>query len=134
MDALSRLPQANVNLLGANRMTLGTPEETKEVPRQLHAGGHLGLKKTLRLFRRRFVGVQEKSLCREVISECLGSQLGSDYKPRDVLKGKIESTSPWNVLSMDIMGPFVAGRKGERHILSIINCFSQYLILIPLHD
>ena len=32
------------------------------------------------------------------------------------------------------MGPFVAGRKGERYILSIIDCFSRYLILVPLHD
>ena len=94
VDALSRLPQDNVNLLGADKTSLVMPEETKEVLRQLHEGGHLGLKKTLKLFRQRFVGVQEKALCREVISECLGCQLGSDYKPRDIPKGKIESTSP----------------------------------------
>ena len=110
------------------------PEETKEVLRQLHAGGHLGLIKTLKLFRQRFVGVQEKTLCREVISKCLGCQLGSDYKPRDVPKGKIESTSTWDVLSIDIMGPFMAGRRGERYILSIIDCFSRYLMLVPLRD
>ena len=28
----------------------------------------------------------------------------------------------------------MAGRKGERYILSIIDCFSRYLILIPLRD
>ena len=92
------------------------------------------LKKTLKQFRQRFVGEQEKALCREVISECLGCQLGSDYKPGDVPKGKIESTSHWDVLSFDIMGPFVAGRRGERYILSIIDCFSRYLILVPLCD
>ena len=113
VDALSRLPLDNVNLLGADRTTLGMPEATKVVLRQLHEGGHLGLKKTLKLFRQRFVGVQEKTLCREVISECLGCQLGSDYKPCDVPKGKIESSSPWDVLSIDIMGPFVAGKQGE---------------------
>ena len=32
------------------------------------------------------------------------------------------------------MVPFVAGRKGERYILSVIDCFSQYLILIPIKD
>ena len=49
-------------------------------------------------------------------------------------KGKIKSTSPWDVLSIDIMGPIVAGRRGERYILSIIDCFSCYLILVPLCD
>ena len=32
------------------------------------------------------------------------------------------------------MGPFVSGRKGERYILSVIDCFSQYLILILIKD
>ena len=31
-------------------------------------------------------------------------------------------------------GPFVAWRKGERYILSVIDCFSRYLILIPIKD
>ena len=133
-DALSRLNKDTINLLGADKTTLRTPEETKEVLQQLHEEGHLGLRKTLKLFRRRFLGVQEKTLCKEVISECLGCQLGSDYKPRDILKGKIESKSPWDILSIDTMGPFVARRKGKGYILSIIDCFSRYLILVPLHD
>ena len=115
-------------------MTLATPEATKTVLRQLHKGGHLGLKKTLKLFWQCFVGIHEKTLCREVISECLGCQLGSDYKPCDVLKGKIEPSSPWDALNIDIMGPFVAGRQGERYTLSIIDCLSRYLILVPFHD
>ena len=32
------------------------------------------------------------------------------------------------------MGPFVPGRKGEQFILSVIDCFSRYLILIPIKD
>ena len=134
VDALGRLTKDAVTLLGADKMTLRTPEETRKVLQKLHEEGHLGLKKTLKLFWRRFIGIQEKALCREVISECLGCQLGLDYKPRDVPKGKIESTSPWDVLSIDVMGPFVAGRKGERYILSITDCFSRYLILVPLRD
>ena len=110
VDALSWLPLGNVNMLVADRTTLEMLEATKEVLRQLHEGGHLGLKKTLKLFWQRFVGVKEKTLSQEVISECLGCQLGSDYKPCDVPKGKIESSSRWDVLSIDIMGPFVAGR------------------------
>ena len=44
-DALSRLSLDNVNLLGADKTTLETPEATKEVLWQLHEGGHLGLKR-----------------------------------------------------------------------------------------
>ena len=134
VDALSQLPLDYVHLLGTEKTTSATPEPAKDVLRHLHEGGHLGLKKTLKLFRDRFVGVQEKALCREVISECLGCQLGSDYKPHDVPKGKIESSFLWDILSIDIMGPYVAGRRGECYVLSVIDCFLCYLILVPLHD
>ena len=49
-------------------------------------------------------------------------------------QGKIESMSPWDVKSIDVMGPFVQGRKGERFILSMTDCFLRYLILIPIKD
>ena len=68
------------------------------------------------------------------MSSCEGCQLVSDYKPRVVPQGKIESTSPWDVISVDVMVPFVVGRKGERYILSVRGCFSQYLILILIKD
>ena len=62
--------------------------------------------------------MQEITLCREVISECIGCQIGSDYRPREVLKGKIESNSPWNALSIDVMGPFCGrAERGAVHTL-----------------
>ena len=73
-------------------------------------------------------------LCESVVTSCEGCQLGSDYRPRKVPHGQIESTSPWDMLSIDVMGPFVGSKKGERYILSIIDCFSKYLILVPLRD
>ena len=73
-------------------------------------------------------------ICQTVVSSCLGCQLGSDYRPRNVPQGQIESTSPWDILSIDVVGPFVSSKKGERYILSIIDCFSKYLILVPLKD
>ena len=60
--------------------------------------------------------------------------MGSDHWPQNVPQGQIESASPWDILSVDVMGPFVSSRKGERYILSIIDCFSKYLILVPLKD
>ena len=73
-------------------------------------------------------------LCQSVVSSCLGCQLGSDYRPKKVPQGQIESVSPWDMLSVDVMGPFKSSRKGERYILSLIDCFSKYLILVPLRD
>ena len=95
---------------------------------------HLGVRKTLRVFCRRFEGVREKMLCQSVVFSCQGCQLGSDYRPRKVPQGQIEFAFPWDMLSVDVMGPFISSKKGERYILSIIDCFSKYLILVPLRD
>ena len=40
VDALSRLNKDAVHLLGADKTTLRTPEETRKVLRQLHEEGH----------------------------------------------------------------------------------------------
>ena len=101
---------------------------------RIHTDGHLGIRKTLRVFCRRFEGIRDKMLCESVVTSCEGCQLGSDYRPRKVPHGQIESTSPWDMLSIDVMGPFIGSKKGERYILSIIDCFSKYLILVPLRD
>ena len=134
VDALSRLPQDSIHLLGQGKVNLSTEEETIEVLERIHQDGHLGILKTLRAFHRRFEGTRDKVICQTVVSSCLGCQLGSDYRPRNVPQGQVESTSPWDILSIEVMGPSVSSKKGERYILSIIDYFSKYLILVPLKD
>ena len=73
-------------------------------------------------------------LCESVVTSCEGCQLGSDYRLRKVPHGQIESTSPWDMLSIDVIDLFFGSKKGERYILSIIDCFSKYLILVPHLD
>ena len=94
----------------------------------------MGVRKTLRVFRRCFEGIRDKMLCESVVTSCEGCQRGSDYQLRKVPHGQIESTSPWDILSIDVMGPFIGSKKGARYILSIIDCFSKYLILEHLQD
>ena len=134
IDALSRLPTDNIHLFGQGKVNLGTEEETREVLERIHQDGHLGIRKILRVFRRRFEGVRDCMVCQAVVSSCLGCQLGSDHRPRKVPQGQIESTSPLDILSIDVMGPFVSSKRGEWYILSIIDCFTKYLILVPLKD
>ena len=124
VDALSRVLMDVVHFLGKEKTVLSSTEATIQVLERIHKDGYLGVKKTLKLFRKRFEVVQEMALCQVIVCSCEGCQLGSDYKPRVVPQGKIESTSPWDVVSIDVVGPFVAERKGERYILSVIDYFS----------
>ena len=79
VDTLSRLPQNNINLLGQGKAILSSEEETWEVLGKIHGDGHLGIRKTLWVFRRKFEGVRDKVICQKVMSSCLGCQLGSDH-------------------------------------------------------
>ena len=47
---------------------------------------------------------------------------------------RVHPPPPWDMLSVDVMGPFIGSKRGERYILSVIDCFSKYLILVPLRD
>ena len=74
VDAPSRLPQDSIHLLGQGKVNLSTEEETREVLERIYQDGHLGIRKTLRVFRRRFEGVRDKVIFQTVVSSCLGCQ------------------------------------------------------------
>ena len=59
VDALSRLPMDMVHFLGKERTVLISAEDTVQVLEWIHKDGHLRVKKTLKLFRRRFEGIRE---------------------------------------------------------------------------
>ena len=40
-------------------------------------------------------------------------------------QGQIESASPWDILSVDVMGLFMSSRKGERYIFIYYLSFQQ---------
>ena len=88
VDALSRLPVDKMQFLGPGKTVLQTAEDTAQVLKRIHQDRPLGIKKTLKLFRRRFEGVWEKTLCQTIVPSCEGCQLSSDYKPRALPQGK----------------------------------------------
>ena len=125
-----RLPIPSMYLLGNGVEELSTTEETKVIMKQLHEGVHLGSQKTLKLFRQSYRGINERELCKEVVGTCYRCQRGSDYcRPY-----KTESCSPWDTVSVDAIGPLLSGQKGKRSIVSIIDCFSRFVILVPVKE
>ena len=100
----------------------------------MHQDGHLGIKKTLGMFRERFKGVNEYTQCEAIVKACPSCQKGTDYKPKKKVAGHINSERPWDLLSVDIVGPLPRTKEGYRFILSIIDCFSRFTILVPLKE
>ena len=79
-------------------------------------------------------GIHENEICRRIVQSCEGCQRGTDYRPRRQTLGHVTAPNPWDTLCVDIVGPLPPGQERERFILTVVDCFSKYVILIPLKD
>ena len=107
-------------------------EEAEEIIKGVHRQGHLGEHKTWKAFNRKFLTTEGRKKCREVVRTCPEGQLGKDYKQRHLPKGTIESSRPWNVVSIDIMGPFPYDDKAKQFIVTMMDVYSRYIMAIPV--
>ena len=107
---------------GLSRLPLASPTFTLE--------GHLGEHKTWKAFNRKFVTAEGRKKCREIVRTYPECQLGKDYKQRHLLKGTIESSKPWDVVSIDIMGPFPYDDQAKRFIVTIMDVYSRYIMAL----
>ena len=124
VDALSRLPMDVVHFIGKEKTVLSSTDATVQVLERIYKDGHLGVKKTLKLFQKRFEKVREKTLCQAAVSSCAGCQLGSGYKLRVVPQpGEHRIGIPVGCYQYRCHGTFCCREKRERYILSVIDCF-----------
>lgn len=69
------------------------------------------------------------------VHRCLPcAQRAQPVRSRVPLQSLPQASKPFDYVSMDIVGPLPQSRHGNKYILSIIDQFSRYLILIPMAD
>ena len=95
------------------------------------AGGHLGWRKTRDKFCQRFCANNTTTLAKEVVASCIGCQKATDYKPRPAPAGSIRTSFPWDILAIDVMGPFPP-QQGKQYVISCLDAFSRFTILVPV--
>ena len=64
----------------------------------------------------------------------LHRQLGKDYKTQHNPKGHINSSGPWETVSIDIVGPLPVDGKSHRYIVTMMDVYSRYLIATPVKN
>ena len=133
VDALSRLPTENLIFTVEGKIRV--PEENAEaVITEVHRQGHLGEHKTWKAFDRKYYTPQGKQRCREIVRTCPECQLGKGYKARHVPKAHINSSGPWETVSIDIVGPLPVDGNSNRYIVTIMDVYSRYLIATPVRN
>ena len=56
--------------------------------------------------------------------------MGSDYGHRQKTTGALQSQGPWDMLSVDIVGPLPADHRQE-FLIVFVDCYLRYTILVP---
>ena len=131
VDGLSQLPVGPAPPEDALlHIQVDSEEEARKLVQELHSATHLGGQALWKLFSDRYFHKAGRRLCIEVAQSCPQCQLGSDYGHRLRTTGSIQSSGPWDTLSVDIVGPLPADRRHE-FLIVFVDCYSRYTILVP---
>ena len=96
-------------------------------------GGHLGARKVKALIRQRFLWPEMAKEVVEHCRSCLVCQKCKKNKARKVPLIEREVLSePFEVLAMDLVGPFPKGKGGYTHVLTTVCMSSKWPEIIPL--
>ena len=97
---------------------------------QIHQFSHGGVKSTLDIFHSRYTGPRARSICEDIVRKCHGCQVAKDYGHAKAEQGHITAPRPWHTIAIDVVGPLRAIR-GYKFIISIVDVYSKFSILIP---
>ena len=95
-------------------------------------GTHLGIKKTLAKIKTYFWANNLDQIIRDKIKSCVLCQRCKQAGNTNV--GKLSSEivkKPWEKVFIDHIGPLPRSTKGNKYILTIIDAFSKFVILVP---
>lgn len=128
-------------LNGDREWLVVVPKELRrELIQQCHdppTSGHLGIHKTLCRLVSKYYWPKQKSDVARYIRHC---QTCLQTKPEQKApKGHMLSLSttcsrPWQIVSVDIVGPLPRSSSGYCYIFSLLDCFSKFTLLFPMRN
>lgn len=96
--------------------------------------GHLGVYKTFHRLANQYFWPKMKADVAAYIRKCqtcLRSKPEQKAKP-GVMGGHSQISIPWEVISIDLIGPLPRSTKGYTHILVVVDLFSKFSLCFPL--
>uniref|UniRef100_A0A1B0GHP0 RNA-directed DNA polymerase n=2 Tax=Lutzomyia longipalpis TaxID=7200 RepID=A0A1B0GHP0_LUTLO len=99
------------------------------------AGGHLGIKRTLKRVRERFYWPFHTRDVRDFVATC--QKCGEKKGPQRKTRGQLSPTAigcPFERIAVDITGPFPITTRGNRYILVAMDYFSKWPEILPIPD
>ena len=96
--------------------------------------GHAGITATAHFCRKRVYMFRLVPEVHRVLQQCHSCQVKSQRSPtqKDVHRPSIQAGAPFQVWSMDVLGPLRASSEGHRYLLTLKDVFSKWFEAIPL--
>ena len=96
---------------------------------------HFGYKKTYDKFCHYFFALNASSVIKEICENCsVCPVMKHENKTARTSMGTVKTTHRWEILSVDISGPFPLSDRQNKYLLTIVDLFSKYTILVPIQN
>lgn len=110
------------------------PKERVAIIRECHDDSmHPGVDRTLSRIRLRYFWPKMVTQIRDYISECTTCK--ETKAPNIALAPPMgeqrATTHPWQIIALDFIGPLPRSRKQNQYILSVVDLFSKWVMLVP---
>lgn len=98
--------------------------------------GHLGIFKTFERLAQRFYWPKMKADIVRYINHCpvCLAHKPEQRKPAGLMSRHPEVNKPWQMISVDIVGPLPRSTKGFTYILSVVDCFTKFSLFFPMRS
>lgn len=133
-------PQQKGRRLSNWQWKLVVPEDSKEaVLKECHddpQSAHLGVQKTIDRILDRYYWPGVSRDVKKYIKKCQTCHMSksTNHKPYGLFGKFREIHNPWQMVSMDLLGPFPRSKAGNTSLLVMCDWFTKYPILIPLRN
>jgi transposase InsO family protein len=94
--------------------------------------GHLGIRRTFHRLEQRVYWFGMHKDVTKYVKCCVQCQESKNYRIPTAPGSSFLPESPWETISVDLMGPYPKGANQNRYLLVIVDIFSKYVEVFPL--
>lgn len=120
-----------------NRLVIVSEEEKRKVLRECHendTGPHHGISRTLTLVESSYYWTSVTNDVKQWVYACQQCQVAKNTIVLAPEQPLLKVENPWNVVAVDLMGPFHTSSKSHVYALIMTDLFTKWVVILPLCD
>lgn len=124
--------------LADSKWLLVVPKDSRKIILKQHhdsdTSGHCGIFKTFHRVSQKYYWPKLKADVTQYIRSCATCQQckPEQRQPKGLLAGRPDVCRPWELISIDLVGPLPKSTQGHLYIFSVQDYFSKFCIFVPL--